>query len=177
VMSAWPRTEVDGLAVSKAIDAVKYALTVAQLKAGNGGLPYKLGSVDLELKVVRTIDATGKPVFKVPVLEWEIGGEVKIASEQTQVLSISLAPPPVRLLGARPDEVPIDIPIADGLVELTEIIRAAGIGDPPLVLGEDGASVQLQFSFTADGKITLLIFEGHAARATTSTMTVKVVPA
>jgi NTP-dependent ternary system trypsin peptidase co-occuring protein len=175
-MTAWPATDIDGVAVSDAIDSVKYALTVAQLRAGTAGLPYKLGSIDVELKLVRTLDATGKPVFKVPVLDWEIGGQMQITREQTQVLSISLAPPEPQL-GARPDDVPIDIPIADGLVELTQIIRGAASGDPGLVLGKDGASVALQFAFTADGKITLLIFEGHAARATTSTLTVKVVPA
>jgi len=167
--------DFQGLDVADVITKVKYAIFAAQQQVGDKGLPFSLGSVNLELKVVETRDATGRPVFKVPVLDWELGGEVKIAKEQTQTLTISLAPPKETASIKGVGEA-IDIPITSALLEIARVVSAAKTDTPVLDLGEDGASVALEFGFTADGKATLLIFEGHLARATTSKLTVKLAP-
>lgn len=165
---------LDGLDIQDAITKVKYALYVAQLKAGQDALGVKLGGIDISLKVVETKDVTGKPVFKVPVLEWEIGGEVKIAREQVQTITLKLdAPKPEDAESITEDA--FDIPLTAAILKIAEAARFAGQGDPKLVLGD--SSVEFQFAYSRDGSMTLLIFEGHLARATTHTLTVRLAAA
>jgi hypothetical protein len=163
----------DGVDVRDVITQVKYALFVAQSKVGQQDLGYKFGGVDIELKVVETRDATGKPVFKVPVLDWEIGPQLKIAQEQIQTISLSLAPIPKGQEALRAE--PFDIPLTEALLEVAAIATFARQEEPKLALGD--SSIEFQFGYTKDGKVTLLIFEGHMARATTHTLKVKLAKA
>ena len=158
-----------GVDVKDIITKVKYALFVAQLRAGKKKLAYKLGGIDIELKVVETRDAQGKPVFKVPVLEWEIGTTLKISEDQTQTVKLSLEAIPDQVDEALTES--FDIPLTEALLEIAEVADFASEGTPRLGLGN--SSVSFQFSCTKDGKLTLLIFEGHLARATTHTLTVR----
>ncbi len=165
-----------GIDVEDAIGKIKYALTAAQLQVGSAGLPFKLGSIDLELKVVQSAKNTFKPKFKIPVVDLELGTEVNVSTEQTQVLKVSLAPPPEPTAELLRDAPPIDIPLTAALLEIAGIVGVAGEGEPGLVLGKDGASVSLQVAFASDGSLSLLVWTGKLSWALTSTLTVKLIP-
>lgn len=163
--------EFQGDSPSNVIEKVKYALGVAEARAGKAGLGYALGSVLLEMTVVQSKDVKGGLKLKIPYVDLELGADAGIAQEKTQTISIKLVPEPIKPVEA---DSPIDIPLADALVEVAEIVRKAYTSAPKLVLGE--GSVTLQFVLTKNGSLSLIGVEAAVSNATTHKLVVGLAP-
>jgi hypothetical protein len=121
----------------------------------------------LALRAVRGSDGTGGFKLKIPYVDWELGGKVKISREQTQVITVELTPAPPSKVDA--DFMPLDIPLAEAVLEVARLV-AKGKGHG-LALAE--ASVELECVFTESGEVTLLEFSGKHEEAVTHTLTLK----
>jgi hypothetical protein len=163
--------EFQGDSPSNVIEKVKYALGVAEARAGKVGLGYSLGSVLLEMTVVQSKDVKGGLKLKIPYVDLEVGTDAGIAREKTQIISIKLVPEPIKPVEA---DSPIDIPLADALVEVAAIVQKAYTSEPKLVLGE--GSVTLQFVLTKNGSLSLIGVEAAASNATTHKLVVNLAP-
>jgi hypothetical protein len=157
--------QVLGLEVANVLQEVQVGLDAAQAQLGTAQLPFTLDSVDLELKVVWTLDEEGKPKFKVPVLGWEIGSDIKAAEALTQTIKVSLTPVPAGVERMGP---PVSRVLADALVQAARIVSQARV----LGLTGDTASVSLELAVTASGEVEVLVVSASVEHAVTSTLTV-----
>jgi hypothetical protein len=162
--------DFEGASPGGVIEKVKYALGVAQEKAGAAGLGFALGSVSLELTAVQSREVGGGLKLKIPYVDWELGGDGKIAKEKTQTISVKLVPAPLK---ADEAVLPIDMPLADALLEVARIVHDATVNPP--VLGFEEGTITLQFVLTKEGSLSLLGVDASESNVTTHKLDVGLV--
>src|SRR3954454_4127446 len=82
----------DGAPVNDVVRQVKEAIHTYAKESGSQGQGVGLKSVELTLNVTTTKDVEGKPKFTIPFVEWEIGTNHKLTSEETQEIVLTLEP-------------------------------------------------------------------------------------
>lgn len=142
-----------GVPVEQVIGQVKEAIRTANVGADEEDLV--VTSIEVELKVLKSIVGGVEWEWKVPIIGLTLKGGATLTQADTETVSLKLVPPPpmkgeASLLEA--DE------IADDVVRAVSIIRAgiarAKKDEPIFGLGE--ASFELEFGVTAEGKLSLV---------------------
>jgi hypothetical protein len=108
--------------------------------------------------------------LKIPYVNWELGVDGKVAQEKTQTISVKLVPAQVKL---EEGVVPIDMPLADALLEVAHIVHDAAVNPP--VLGLEEGTITLQFVLTKDGSLSLLGVDASNSNVTTHRLEVGLV--
>jgi hypothetical protein len=86
-------TDMDGIDLADAIEALRAEVLAAQLKSAGAKVQFPIQTLTIELKVGLTKTADGKAGFKVPFVGAEIGASAGLHQETAQTVTIVLGPP------------------------------------------------------------------------------------
>jgi hypothetical protein len=159
----------DGAPVNEVVREVKEAIQTYAKETAAQDQGVGLKSVELTLNVTTSKDVEGKPKFKIPFLEWEIGTNHKLTREETQEIVLTLEPSVAVDLFERDD---VGSQVLDALRIIGDIAHNAAVGEPRLTL-KDG-SVELKFVVTRDHGIEVAIVGADYSKATTHSLKVTI---
>jgi hypothetical protein len=157
-------TTFGGIEVSEAIGKVQAAISDAQAQLGEGA--FKLGLESIELSLAVAWEITGEEKFKINVpFLGEIGPGAKQTQDRTTTIDLTLVPDQTEDLVGNFD---LQTVLANAIVAAGNVAMAATANG----MRADKAAVTIEFGFTAEGKIEVLVGSAGGKRSTTSTLKV-----
>lgn len=82
-----------GIGLQEAVEAVRADLLAAQASRKDADIQLPLQKVAIQLQVVATHEAGGQAGFRVPFVNFELGGSASITSGQTSTVTVEFGVP------------------------------------------------------------------------------------
>jgi hypothetical protein len=132
----------------------------AALKDGLSKHPsLALEKVELSLKTLVEKKVGAGISFTVPLINFEFEGGGDLTEESVQTLNLTLVPPPIqREVNKGLESISIQQQLVEGIKAIAQLVEQAGQGEPRLAMSSSG--IELNFTFTKEGKVSLLARAG-----------------
>lgn len=117
-----------------------------------------LEKVELSLKTLVEKNVGVGIEFTVPLINFKFEGGGDLTEESLQTLNLTLVPPAVQQGTKGLESVSIQEQLVEGIEAIAMLVEQAGKGEPKLAMSSSG--IELNFTFTSEGKVSLLARAG-----------------
>lgn len=166
------RVTEQGVPIQELIQSVKHAIKKASLSTTDTDRDLRVSSIHLTLHAIATRSLGGSLQFCIPFTGMTVKLGSKVTRQDTHRIDIALAPPD---LANQPEVRDSDIEsvLADAISSIRTTVASAAAGDDPFTL--TGSSVEITFSVTAEGTISLGV-DGGLSNEVTHTLALDLIP-
>jgi hypothetical protein len=113
-----------------------------------------LEKVELSLKTLVEKNVGAGIQFTVPLINFEFEGGGDLTEESVQTLNLTLVPPIQKEATKSLESFSIQQQLIEGIEAIAQLVEQAGQGEPKLAMSSSG--IELNFTFTKEGKVSLI---------------------